>query len=155
MDTNPPIEMPSVGGPRQLLRLALWFIVAPCKAWFAFVMNYGEVGPRLALAFLTLPLFAWAALKVERKPAGKRILLVEDEPINQMVAKELLSSNGLIVDTAENGIVAVEKAQTGTYDLILMDMQMPQIDGLEAGMNDFLSKPVVPKHFYEALMRWL
>lgn len=71
------------------------------------------------------------------------------------VAKELLSSNGLIVDTAENSIVAVEKAQTGTYDLILMDMQMPQIDGLEAGMNDFLSKPVVPKHFYEALTRWL
>lgn len=42
--------------------LALWFVVAGCVAWFAFVMNYGQLGLRLPIAFLTLPLFAWAAM---------------------------------------------------------------------------------------------
>ena len=64
--------------------------------------------------------------------AGRRVLLVEDEPINQLVAEELLASTGLIVETAENGLVAVEKASGTPFDLVLMDVQMPQMDGLEA-----------------------
>jgi len=120
--------------------------------------------------------------------AGMSVLLVEDEPINQIVAQELLSKTGLIIDTADNGLQAVEKAKAKPYDLILMDMQMPKMDGvtatrqirrirgrqtvpiiamtanafsedrarcMDAGMNDFLSKPVVPERFYTTLLAWL
>jgi len=61
-----------------------------------------------------------------------RILVVEDEPINQEVAQEVIEFAGLEVDVAENGREAVSKASIGCYDLILMDMQMPEMDGLAA-----------------------
>jgi PAS domain S-box-containing protein len=64
--------------------------------------------------------------------AGARILLAEDEPINQEVSSNLLEDVGLTVDLAEDGAVAVAMAQRSHYDLILMDMQMPQMNGLEA-----------------------
>jgi len=64
--------------------------------------------------------------------AGARLLLAEDNAINREVALELLHGSGLSVDTAENGQEAVMKARTGAYDLILMDVQMPEMDGLEA-----------------------
>jgi PAS domain S-box-containing protein len=63
---------------------------------------------------------------------GRRVLLVEDEPINQEIAREQLELAGLVVDVVENGIEAVEKARNTVYDLILMDMQMPKMDGPEA-----------------------
>jgi PAS domain S-box-containing protein len=61
-----------------------------------------------------------------------RILLVEDEPINREIAEFLLQDAGYQVDCAENGVEAVTRASTTPYDLILMDMQMPFMDGLEA-----------------------
>ncbi|ESQ79139.1 ATP-binding protein [Asticcacaulis sp. YBE204] len=61
-----------------------------------------------------------------------RILLVEDYPPNVLVATTLLGSLGYAVDVAENGEAAVAKWQDGGYDLILMDIQMPGIDGFEA-----------------------
>ena len=61
-----------------------------------------------------------------------RLLLVEDNPINQHVALALLHSVGLTVDVAGNGVEAVQRAHSLAYDLILMDMQMPEMDGLEA-----------------------
>ena len=61
-----------------------------------------------------------------------RLLLVEDNPINQEVAKDLLNTAGLGVDTAEDGLQAVKMAENQRYDLILMDVQMPHMDGLEA-----------------------
>ena len=64
--------------------------------------------------------------------SGTRILLVEDDPINREVALELLRGVHLSVDTAEDGHAAVAKAMSGAYALILMDMQMPHMDGLEA-----------------------
>ncbi len=64
--------------------------------------------------------------------AGAKVLLAEDNRINQVLATELLMSAGLSVDVAENGRQAVELAQRGRYALILMDMQMPEVDGLEA-----------------------
>jgi CheY-like chemotaxis protein len=64
--------------------------------------------------------------------AGSRILLVEDNAINREVAVELLSGVGLVVDTAENGRVAVDKVLANPYELVLMDIQMPEMDGLEA-----------------------
>jgi PAS domain S-box-containing protein len=63
---------------------------------------------------------------------GQRILLVEDNPINREVATELLRRAQLVVETAEDGARAVTLASARPYDLILMDVQMPGIDGLEA-----------------------
>jgi two-component system, sensor histidine kinase and response regulator len=64
--------------------------------------------------------------------AGKRVLLAEDNFINQEVALELLRGAQLEVDVAETGVQAVEMAAMGRYDVILMDMQMPEMDGLQA-----------------------
>jgi PAS domain S-box-containing protein len=63
---------------------------------------------------------------------GARILLVEDNKINQQVAIELLSQEGFQVDLAENGQQAIDLVQTQLYDLVLMDLQMPVMDGYQA-----------------------
>ena len=67
-----------------------------------------------------------------RHLAGKRILVVEDNRLNQQIAKELLELNGAQVDIASDGVSGVEQALKSRPDVILMDMQMPDIDGLEA-----------------------
>ncbi len=64
--------------------------------------------------------------------AGAKLLLAEDNPINAEVAEELLHGVGMHVEIAVDGRAAVEKASMGDYDLILMDMQMPNMDGLAA-----------------------
>ena len=63
---------------------------------------------------------------------GSRILLVEDNDINQLVAEELLKAGGYSVDIANNGEEAVQKVEQEQYDLVLMDIQMPVMDGLTA-----------------------
>ena len=66
---------------------------------------------------------------------GKKLLVVEDNDLNLEIASTLLKEAGFEVDTAENGKIAVEKveaASAGRYDLILMDIQMPEMDGYEA-----------------------
>jgi len=63
---------------------------------------------------------------------GLRVLLVEDNEMNQMVAKEILGDAGITVDVAENGQIGVSKALENSYHLVLMDMQMPVMDGLAA-----------------------
>lgn len=69
---------------------------------------------------------------IAQRHTGKRILLVEDDPINQQVAAELLAMADLRVDVAGNGEVALQCVQEKRYDLILMDVQMPVMGGLEA-----------------------
>jgi two-component system, sensor histidine kinase and response regulator len=67
-----------------------------------------------------------------RRRRGAEVLLVEDNPINQDVGRQLLEHVGITVSIANNGAEAIEAVQAGRYDLILMDIQMPEIDGLEA-----------------------
>jgi two-component system, sensor histidine kinase and response regulator len=71
-----------------------------------------------------------AALR--RRGAGRRVLLVEDNPVNQEVAAQLLQLVGLSVDSVSDGAAAVDRVLAQPYDLVLMDMQMPVMDGLTA-----------------------
>jgi CheY-like chemotaxis protein len=68
----------------------------------------------------------------EQAHAGMRVLLVEDNPTNQLVAQSILRLSGAVVDVAADGLRAVERADGTVYDVILMDLQMPVMDGLEA-----------------------
>ena len=119
---------------------------------------------------------------------GVRVLLAEDDPIGREVVQHLLQSVGLLVEVAENGAVAVEMAAGRDFALILTDMQMPKMDGLqataairalparqatpilavtanafeedrrkclEAGMNDFIVKPIDAQHLFETVLKWL
>ena len=70
--------------------------------------------------------------QIREQHQGRRVLLAEDNLINQEVACELLRAAGLVVDTAADGREAVQKALAGAFDLVLMDMQMPEMDGLDA-----------------------
>jgi len=119
---------------------------------------------------------------------GARLLLAEDNEINQLIAEELLTIAGFSVDIAENGAVAIDMVEKNCYDLVLMDIQMPETDGfdatkiirsnekfkdlpilamtanamqgdreksLQAGMNDHITKPLVPKDMLKSICHWL
>ncbi|MBL8484170.1 MAG: response regulator, partial [Rhodocyclaceae bacterium] len=73
-----------------------------------------------------------ACLTLSREYGSARILVAEDDPVNQEVALELLDMMGLSADIAGSGTEAVDMASARTYDIILMDMQMPEMDGLAA-----------------------
>ena len=64
--------------------------------------------------------------------SGKKVLIAEDNTINAMIITRYLNKWGMIVDLATDGLMCVDKAVSGEYDLILMDMQMPEMDGVEA-----------------------
>jgi CheY-like chemotaxis protein len=127
----------------------------------------------------------------EMRRSDGRLLLVEDNLVNQRVALALLKKMGLQVDTALNGLEAITAVQTQPYDLVLMDMQMPKMDGVEAtrlirdpatgaldpkviiiamtanamksdeeacldaGMNDYLAKPISAAGLAAMVKKWL
>ncbi|WP_295441050.1 hybrid sensor histidine kinase/response regulator [uncultured Thiodictyon sp.] len=70
--------------------------------------------------------------RLHRRARGRRLLIAEDNPVNRDVVIELLADFGFVIDTAADGAEVVRKASAGRYDLVLMDVQMPQLDGLEA-----------------------
>jgi hypothetical protein len=96
--------------------------------WFTVRLKKGQTSIAAAAAAATDS--AEAVLLHDYR--GRRILLVEDEPVNQEVTQELLRDIGQNVELAQDGAEAVELASRQDYDLILMDMQMPRMDGLEA-----------------------
>ncbi|MDD2767479.1 MAG: response regulator [Methylococcus sp.] len=91
------------------------------------IQNPGAVPPRLKRRTREADLFSltWPI-------RGARVLLVEDNPTNQLVAERLLEKMGMVVELAVNGREAVEKVKERDYDAVLMDLQMPVMDGFEA-----------------------
>ena len=165
--------------------------------WFTVRMGIGKASESSLVPLPTLPGHGDAgAATVPAAPLaavrGARVLLVEDNDINQRVATEILEDAGFVVDVADNGLVAVDRVRVGHYDLVLMDMQMPVMDGLaatleirklggrvegghrlpivamtanampsdrqrcmDAGMDDFLTKPIEPDDMCAVVARWI
>jgi CheY-like chemotaxis protein len=70
-------------------------------------------------------------MDTDTKPAF-RVLLAEDVKLNQLLTQKLLARSGYQIDIAENGIQAIDAMKNADYDVILMDVQMPEMDGIEA-----------------------
>ncbi len=143
--------------------------------------------PSLPVAMSPAPVDSAEAV-LRRDYPGRRILLAEDDPVNCAMIVDLVRLAGLAIDTAADGAEAVELASRNRYDLVLMDMQMPRMDGLEAtrqlrsrpagatvpivaltanafasdgakcadaGMDDFITKPVEPQSLFATMLKWL
>ena len=155
---------------------------------FWFTVRLRKAGGDTRIAPSQAPAEVDAETAIRERHSGTRILLVDDEPLNLMVTQFLLEESGLAIDTAEDGVQAIRRARETSYTLILMDMQMPNLNGLEAtqqirelpgyertpilamtanaftedkircleaGMNDFIVKPIAPDKIFMILLEWL
>lgn len=100
------------------------------KFWFTAVLKQTSVAASDHISQLVET--DASAVLLARSYAGRKLLLVEDEPVNQEIGRELLEEVGLQVDVANNGLEALEMLTSKVYDLVLMDVQMPEMGGLEA-----------------------
>lgn len=132
---------------RKVIGQSTPIIILTAYDWSDIEIEAREAG---VTAFVSKPLFMSELREVLTEPVrtkinkkeekkvdftGKKILLVEDNDLNQEIASEILKGAGFVVDIAEDGIVAVEKmasAASDRYDLILMDIQMPKMNGFMA-----------------------
>jgi PAS domain S-box-containing protein len=96
--------------------------------WFTARLARREIAAAASQPAVT----AEAERLVRQKHAGRRILLVDDEPVNLAVAQFFLEDVGLLVDTAKDGMEAVARCRESAYALIVMDMQMPNLNGVDA-----------------------
>lgn len=126
-------------------------------------------------------------ISVHQKPKmGSKVLLAEDNLLNQKLGERILSNMGMNVTLASNGSIALDLARNKVFDVIILDLQMPIMDGIEAcrnirifnqktpiiamtgstfsedremcyqaGMNDYISKPIDPISLYKALIKWV
>jgi signal transduction histidine kinase/CheY-like chemotaxis protein/ligand-binding sensor domain-containing protein len=131
----PLVLLTSVGRPNQLLPDENPFAAVlskPVKSAHLFKVLFDCFGTGETVSKLPPPL-------VDDRPLGEtnplRILVVEDNPVNQKVAVRILERFGYLADVAGNGIEALEAIGRQTYDLVFMDVQMPEMDGLEATRN--------------------
>ena len=157
------------------------------RFWFTAWLNLaGERAGAAATKFHSVADDAEEHLRSAHR--GAPVLLVEDDPINQEVASVVLGDVGLDIMLASNGIEAIEQIKQRNFALVLMDMQMPEMDGieatrrirempgtrdlpiiamtanafaedrahcLEAGMNDFIAKPIDPPNLFATVLYWL
>jgi CheY-like chemotaxis protein len=97
------------------------------KFWFTFETSEGK-------PFTETKAFSEKISTIENnfKTTHPKILIVDDNSVNLLVASEILKKSGCEIDMAENGLMAIEKVKENRYDLIFMDIQMPQMDGITA-----------------------
>ena len=192
LSPEPTLMMVSAHGREEMLKEAESLgirsvLVKPVSPSLLFDLTMDALGVRRPEARVG-GLVAIAGVEQLASVRGARILLAEDNDINQQIACELLVDAGFVVEVAENGLIALEMVKRASYDLVLMDMQMPVMDGvsatlairritrlnampilamtanameedrcncLQAGMNDFLTKPIDPEALWSMLLRWI
>jgi len=151
---------------------------------FSFILSYRKVKSKQDkgnVEFVKRDLFGYPLIK------NVKVLVAEDELLNQLLVKTLMDKFGFDLDIAANGKIVLEKLKKNKYDIILMDLQMPEMNGFEttnfirntiksaipiialtanvtttdvekcrdAGMNDYVSKPINDKLLYNAIVKYL
>jgi len=165
-----------------------FFLLKPVSQSLLFdtlVQVFKEADPGVA----TLPAaVSKLTLRAENALRGAKVLLVEDNPVNQQVAREIMEHWGIRVHTVADGRQAVDTLELLAFDAVLMDIEMPRMDGVEAtrrirenpkckglpiialtahalegdrercldaGMNDYLTKPVDAQQLFAMLAQWI